>query len=141
MNNENSFEKQCIYLKEYARAFYGSDTSDERFLKLFLKLENQMKQGKYSVYLMEIWRLWRFYFQEGFSKDSPIYNKVYNELRLICCRTILKHIINYPDDIMAINQFLNLASIDNINRYGLNPYGNQIVVEEISLFPEYQSAD
>jgi hypothetical protein len=38
---------------------------------------------------------------------------------------------------MAINQFLVMASLDNINRYGEYPYGNQIVMEDISLFPEH----
>lgn len=134
---EKDFDKQCIYLKEYAKTFYNGKARDERFDKLFLKLENQMNQEKYSIYLMEIWRLWRVFFQEGHSKDSPIYNKIYNEMRLVCCRTILNHIIEYPMDIMAINQFLVMASLDNINRYGEYPYGNQVVMEEINLFPEY----
>lgn len=137
VSKETDFDKQCIYLKEYARAYYEYESRDENFNQLFLKLENQMNQGKYSIYLMEIWRIWRFYFQDGRSKDSSIYNKLYNEMRLKCCFTILNHIKVHPNDIMAINQFLVMSSIDNVYRYGSYPYGNQIVMEDFSLFPEY----
>lgn len=137
INTETDFDKQCIYLKEYAKTFYDGEYRDERFDRLFLQLENQMNEGKYSIYLMEIWRIWRFLFQDGQSKDSPIYNKVYNKMRLVCCHNILNYIEEHPDDMMAINQFLVMASLDNINRYGEYPYGNQIVMEDISLFPEH----
>lgn len=74
--------------------------------------------------------------QDGLSRDSEINNEYYNQLRMVCANTILNYIINHQSDIMAINQFLILSSIDNVYRYGEYPYGNQIAIEKLHLFPE-----
>ena len=57
-------------------------------------------------------------------------------MRLVCAHTILEYIIQHPSDIMAINQFIVLSSINNIERYGVYPYGNQNMMEQLELFYE-----
>ena len=48
-----------------------------------------------------------------------MYNKKYNKIRFVCCRNILNYIEKrHPDEIMAINQILVIASLDNIHRHG-----------------------
>ena len=50
--------------------------------------------------------------------------------------TILAYIESHPTDIKAINEFLVMASKENILREGEFDYGNQSAVEKYYLFPE-----
>lgn len=133
-NDEKDFYKKCIYLLEYARVCYIQKPTERQ--EVIDSLEKIIDSNEYSIYLYEIWRMWRIYLQCGFSRDSEIDNEYYNQQRMACANTILNFIINHPNDIMAINQFLILSSIDNVYRYGEYPYGNQIAMEELYLFPE-----
>lgn len=125
---ETDFDKKCVYALEYAHA-------EDVDLKV---LEKIMLSRQYSVYLFETWRYWRCLLQDrhGASLDSDIPNNVYNRMRMICAATILKHIVEHPNDIMAINQFLILSAHDDIYRYGSFQYGNQNMTEKWNLFPE-----
>jgi hypothetical protein len=91
-----------------------------------------------SLYLNELWQKWRVLYQDskGASKDSEIPNWTYNDYRNICCCTILAYIESHPTDIKAINEFLVMASKENILREGEFDYGNQSAVEKYYLFPE-----
>ena len=133
-NSEKDFNKKCVYLLEYARVCYTQDWDKKQ--EIIDSLEMILRSNEYSIYLYEVWRIWRILLQEGFSRDSEIDNGYYNQLRMVCVNTILNYIVNYPNDIMAINQFLMLSSIDNVYRYGEYPYGNQIAIEKLYLFPE-----
>ena len=128
-----SFDAKCIYTLEYAHTI--TEDWEHPAIK---SLEYLMKSEKYSIYLHEIWRTWRCLLQEnlGSSKDSEIPNDLYNRMRLVCAHTILEYIIQHPSDIMAINQFIVLSSINNIERYGVYPYGNQNMMEQLELFYE-----
>lgn len=132
MNNAQNFDEKCIYTLEYAHTI----TNDEH--PAIHCLEQLMKSKIYSIYLKEIWRTWRCLLQITFgdSKDSNIPNDYYNHMRMVCAHTILDYVVQHPNDIMAINQFITLSSEDNINRYGDYPYGNQNIMEEIKLFYE-----
>lgn len=133
-NEAKSFDAKCIYTLEYAHTV--TDDLEHPAIK---GLEYLMKSEKYSIYLYEIWRTWRCLLQEdcfGSSKDSEIPNDLYNRMRLVCAHTILEYIIQHSSDIMAINQFIVLSSINNIERYGVYPYGNQNMMEQLELFYE-----
>lgn len=54
----------------------------------------------------------------------------------MCLCSILSHIKNNKDDIMAINKFLVMAYKVNILREGSYEYGNQSAIEEYNLFQE-----
>lgn len=136
-NNESDFTKKCIYTLESMHVESAEPTEE-----IIKPLENLMQSKQYSIYLIEVWRTWRCLFQSlyGPSKDSAIPNYKYNDMRMICANTILHHIVAYPNDMMAINQFLTLSSIDNIYRYGEFPMGNQSILEEVFIFPERYNA-
>lgn len=136
-NNESDFTKKCIYTLESMHVDSAEPTEE-----IIKPLENLMQSKQYSIYLIEVWRTWRCLFQSlyGPSKDSAIPNYKYNDMRMICANTILHHIVAYPNDMMAINQFLTLSSIDNIYRYGEFPMGNQSILEEVFIFPERYNA-
>lgn len=137
IKKETDFDKKCIYTLEYAHS--------EETYSIIKSLENLMRSDQYSIYLYETWRYWRCLLQDneyGSSKDSYIPNNIYNQMRMICANTILNYIIEHPNDIMAINQFIILSGTDNIYRYGIFPYGNQNFLEKVDLFPErYESLE
>ena len=78
---------------------------------------------------------------KGKSKDSEIHNSYYNKFRNICATTIFMHIRKHPKDIKAINEFLVIACTDNILREGEFEYGNQALLKEVQLFPEFFSSN
>jgi hypothetical protein len=135
MRQETDFYRQCIYAMEYVH----SSADGPYFDKAIPVLIELMCAGKYSPILRDIWRTWRALqaSQMGMSRDSAIPNLQYNELRRIVATTILNHIQQHPDDIMAINEFVCLAYIDNINRYCSIAYGNQNFEEQLEMFPDF----
>ena len=140
-NNATDFSARCIYAIELAHA-YEADIdlwSDVDYCNPAVPImESLMKEKKYSLYLYELWLKWRVLYQSsmGFSKDSEIPNRIYNEYRRMCLCSILSHIKNNNEDIMAINEFIVMAYKDNILREGPYNYGNQYAVEEFNLFQE-----
>lgn len=135
------FDARCIYAIELAHA-YESDidswTEDDYRNPAITIMESLMKENKYSLYLYELWLKWRVLYQSsmGASKYSGIPNRIYNEYRRICLHSILSHIKNNKEDVMAINEFLVMAYKENILRVGSYDYGNQYKIEEYSLFSE-----
>ena len=73
----------------------------------------------------------------GMSRDSHIPNRKYNEMRRACAMTTLEHIRNHPDDIAAINNFVVMAYTVNIHRFGSFILGNDSMIEQVTMFPEY----
>lgn len=140
-NAAKDFDARCIYAIELAHAYEADlDTwkmEDSQNPSIPI-MESLMKVGKYSLYLNELWQKWRALCQDskGASKDSEIPNWLYNDYRNICCCTILAYIVQNPQDIKAINEFLVMASKENIMREGDFNYGNQNVVDMYYLFPE-----
>lgn len=135
INTENNFDRKCIYLIEFAHINRSVAENSIMEHKAIALMYETMKEQEYSNYLWEMWRIWRYLIQDenGASKDSPIFNQQYNEMRRIVACTILRHIRYQPNDKMAINQFLMLSSHNNIYRYGEYPYGNQYIMEGIGL--------
>lgn len=93
-------------------------------------------QKKYCMYLYEAWAKWRCILQQtkGASHTSEIPNDFYNERRTETALIILDHIRNNENDEMAINQFLVVATHENIKRFGQYQYGNQNAIEFVNLF-------
>lgn len=139
-NTANNFDARCIYAIELAHAYEGNFDSwhDDGHNPAIPIMESLMKERRYSLYLNELWQKWRVLYQDskGASKDSEIPNWTYNDYRNICCCTILAYIESHPTDIKAINEFLVMASKENILREGEFDYGNQSAVEKYYLFPE-----
>ena len=129
----SSFDRKCLYTVEYAHQCRY--TVPHPAIPM---LEELMKSGQFSRYLHEVWRTWRCLKQieQSPSRDGMILNLEYNQMRYRCLNTILRKIIKNPKDIKAINDFLFLATYDNIVRFNEFPYGNSANLELMMLFPE-----
>lgn len=97
-------------------------------------IEELLDDGRYSHFLFFLWRIWRCDGQlsdekEGLSTWSQIPNKLYNEKRHAIAVATLKHIVDHPDDVVAVNQFLITVSFDNILRGSGLPMENEIFTE------------
>ena len=139
--NSKSFDEQCIYAIELAYANVAGHYVDGPYLRYMHRL---LTCGQYSMYLYSIWLRWRCIYQVnygGSSKDSYIPNWFYNQVRNQCLCTVLKHIATHPDDMMAFNQLIQLASASNIYRLGTFEYGNQNALEYYELFLEKQNTE
>ena len=140
-NSTTNFDARCIFAIELAHAYEADIDSwaDDDYCNPAVPImESLMEEKRYSLYLYELWLKWRVLYQSsmGFSKDSEIPNRIYNEYRRMCLCSILSHIKNNKEDIMAINVFIVMAYKDNILREGPYKYGNQYAVEEYNLFQE-----
>ena len=135
INQETDFNLRCIYAMEYAH----SSTDGPYFEAAIPVLVDVMCARQYAPMLYDIWRTWRALQCSlmGMSRDSAIPNIHYNVLRQLVAKTMLNHIQNNPNDLVAINEFVCLSSCDNINRYCTFPFGNQNFEEHMIMFPEH----
>lgn len=131
-----NFNAYCVLAIEYAHS-----SADGPWARDALPyLEKALTSGIYSPLLSSVWRTWRASLstQMGESKDSNIPNAEYNQLRMLCCYTMLCYIHDYPDDIFAIDNYLTTSYWDNICRYGAFPFGNQSMIDRLEIFPEWE---
>lgn len=135
LDTTTDFNRFCAFAIEYAHS--SSEGPDMPEALPYLK--TALTAGIYSPMLRDIWMTWRAVqsSQMGMSKDSDIPNAEYNQLRMLCCYTMLCHIQQHPTDWFAINSFILASYRDNIARYGTYPYGNQSVIEQVNIFPEW----
>ncbi len=127
------FDRKCLYTIEYAHQRRYDDHHPA-----IPMLEELMKAKQFSRYLHDVWMTWRVLRQigESPSREGIIHNLEYNQMRFRCLNTIIKRIIDNPHDILAINDFLFLATYDNITRYSAYLFGNSAPLEQMMLFPE-----
>ena len=126
----SDFELKCSYT--YAMIYYSGfmmASSLESSIKSML--ENLLTDGRYSHHLFNMWRVWRaiVQYEYGSSKMSDIANGIYNKMRLKVATTTLNHLINNPDDKVAINQYLMISYHGNTLRNGEYNYGNQSIID------------
>lgn len=135
INQETDFTLRSIYAMEYAH----SSEDGPYFEDAIPVLVDVMLTRKYAPMLYDIWRTWRAMqcSHMGMSRDSAIPNIHYNALRKLVANTMLNHIQQHPDDLVAINEFVCLAFCDNINRYCTFPFGNQNFEEHMVMFPDH----
>ena len=132
---EEDINRKCVYAMEYAH----SSDQGPNFDSAIPVLVEMMCMGEYSPILSDIWRTWRTMqaMQMGMSRDSAIPNLQYNALRRIVANTMINHIMEYPEDHMAIKMFTSLALCDNINRHCEYLFGNQNFEEMMITFADY----
>lgn len=134
-------DERCVNAIDLAHANKTEHNDDGSYLENMFEL---LTCGQYSKYLYSVWLHWRCICQlrNGSSKDSYIPNWIYNKVRNQCLCTILTHIAQNPDDLMAVNQLMQLASANNIYRLGTYEYGNQNALDYYELFHvKYESED
>lgn len=135
LDTTSDFNVFCVLAIEYA----NSSTEGPWATDALPYLEKALTSGIYSPLLRDVWRTWRASLstQMGASKDSDIPNAEYNQLRMLCCYTMLCYIHERPTDWLAINNYLVTAYWDNICRYGVYPFGNQSWIDQLEMFPEW----
>lgn len=131
IEEEKDFDSKCSLVQAYID-YVGLSNID------FSIIDGVLNDGRYAHRLYFLWRTWRCGIQLlhprfGSSPWAAIPNKLYNEKRIAIARTSLKHLAQHPDDIIAINQFLCLANLENILRIAANPLGNEAVSEMVYL--------
>jgi len=139
-NQAINFQEYTVYQIESADLYVkhpAASDNDPRILAID-KYKAIIDQNKYSIYLFEAWVKWRALVQydTGLSKSSDIPNYVYNKKREQVALTILNHVITHPKDEMAINEFLLMATHDNVKRFGDYSFGNQSTIEYHDLFDD-----
>lgn len=139
-DNMANFQEHAIYQIEIADQYVKhskelADLSDTLAIQKYLAILNQRK---YCIYLFEAWLKWRTVLQQsnGLSKSSDIPNDEYDSIRQLVATVILKFIVLNPDDEMAINEFILMATHDIVRRFGDYPYGNQNTVEYHEIFDD-----
>lgn len=139
---ETDFDARCVYAIEIAHAARAGVEGCEEDLceKTITMMESLMNEKKYSMYLFEVWRIWRNMLQDrrGKSRDSWIPNDEYNRMRLTCARTVLSYISEHPKDPVAVYTFTAIASVYDIYRSGAFAFGNQNNAETMEIFPEWE---
>jgi len=131
----DSFSLCCIQAIELAH-----DTADGKpNFEALPKLVELLTSGHYSPLLFKVWKTWRAMIcsQMGQTKESYIPNEEYNRLRRIGCCTMLCHILDYPDDWVAVNHYLLMIAERNVAIYGNNTFGNQSLTTFYEMFPEF----
>ena len=134
------FQEYTIYQIEIADQYVkrGDKLGDNAKDIAIAKYKAILDKKKYSIYLFEAWLKWRAVTQQnsGLSKSSDIPNDSYNKLREQTALTILDYVTSHPNDKMAINEFLLMATHDIVKRFGPYKFGNQNTVEYHEIFDD-----
>lgn len=137
-SHTTNFQESVIYKIEIADQYVvHSDILTDNAGEIAIgKYKAILDQNKYCIYLFESWLKWRTVTQQnnGLSKTSEIPNDEYNKMREKVALVVLKYIVNNEKDEMAINEFLLMATHDNVMRFGQYQYGNQNTVEYHEIF-------
>ncbi|MDE7394220.1 MAG: hypothetical protein K2M80_07085, partial [Muribaculaceae bacterium] len=137
---EQDFERQTILTHPLMIAYQiNPDANND---EVFAIIDHQLRDGRYSTELVWLWKIWRVFLQtdyfSGLSNDSPFYNLFYNDMRNRVAITLLNHINQQPDDLIALVMFNNLCNERNICRGGAdNLFGNNAFSDRISLIERF----
>lgn len=94
-----------------------------------------IEDGRYSMYLFEVWYSWRLRVQSevfGISTYSEIPDNLYDKARLQVARSFLRHISECPDDKIAQYMLIFLTYTENLRRTG-GYYGNEAMGAHLYL--------
>lgn len=133
---EYDFDKKCVLAREYAYMNHKSHHRD--YKELVAILDPILRANEYSPLLGELWLMWRTalqkYILSGPSNDSAMYNLFYNDMRNRVALVYIKHLATHPNDKLAFNAFARLAMVNNITRNSECLFGNNSLLDEISLY-------
>lgn len=135
---ESDFNKKCVLAREFAYANYKSPYRDDK--ELVAVIDPILRANKYSPLLGELWLMWRTALQKnilsGPSNDSAMYNLFYNEMRNRIALAYIAHLKTHPHDKLAFNKFASMAMEYNITRNSGCLFGNNSLLDEMSLYDE-----
>lgn len=136
--SEQDFQKKCVLAREFA---YANRKSKERNDKeLVAVIDPILRANEYSPVLYDLWLMWRTALQSGIlgspSNDGAMYNLFYIDMRNRVAVTYLTYLTENPTDKVAFNKFTNLAMEYNIIRNSPCLFGNNAMLDEMSLYNE-----
>ncbi len=133
---EKNFEKQTILAKELALCNHTHLLDKEE--EVIAVTHHLLTAGTYSPMLYDLWRVWRSTLQvsylSGMSRDSAIYNVLYNKMKTRVALTWLKYIASHPNDKVAIDYFTAFTEESCIVRANEFPYGNSAAMDLFYLY-------
>lgn len=125
--NDSNYNKDAIIV-----TIRNTNKTDDE-AKDIVALQEIMDSEEYNEWLPMVWWRWRYMAGTSFgspSKDGAIANWFYNEYRIKCYTTILRHLGKNPTDAKAKASALLLLEKSDITLYGAFPFGNQLVTED-----------
>ena len=135
---ESDFSKKCVFAREFAYANYKSPYRDDK--ELVAVIDPILRANKYSPLLGELWLMWRTALQKnifsGPSNDSAMYNLFYNDMRNRIALVYISYLKTHPNDKLAFSKFAILAMEYNITRNSECFFGNNSLLDEMSLYDE-----
>lgn len=135
---ESDFSKKCVFAREFAYANYKSPYRDDK--ELVAVIDPILRANKYSPLLGELWLMWRTALQKGIfsgpSNDSAMYNLFYNDMRNRIALVYISYLKTHPNDKLAFSKFAILAMEYNITRNSECFFGNNSLLDEMSLYDE-----
>lgn len=135
---ESDFNKKCVLAREFAYANYKSPYRDDK--ELVAVIDPILRSNKYSPLLSELWLMWRTALQKnilrGPSNDSAMFNLFYNDMRNRIALIYIGYLKTHPHDKLAFNKFATLSMEYNITRNSGCLFGNNSLLNEMSLYDE-----
>ena len=135
---ESDFGKKCVFAREFAYANYKSPYRDDK--ELVAVIDPILRANNYSPLLGELWLMWRTALQidifGGPSNYSAMYNLFYNDMRNRIALVYIAYLKTHPYNKLAFSKFATLAMEYNITRNSEYPFGNNSVLDEMSLYYE-----
>lgn len=138
IEDAKSFDDQCSIAYCWANLEDCGLTwgDDDYIIAVMYKL---LTADKYSPLLTDIWGAWRCLYQQaywGISTYSHIPNSAYNEVKSHAYASILKHVVEDEQDMMAKISLLAMGGEMNLNRFGDFMFGNQVPVQMSYYLPK-----
>ncbi len=135
---EVDFQKKCVLAREFAYANLKNPARDDK--ELIAVIDPILRSNNYSPLLGELWLIWRTALQAhifgGMSNDAAMYNLFYNDMRNRVALQYITHLNAHPSDEVAFMNFFELASTYNITRNSGALFGNNSMLDEMTIYME-----
>ena len=133
---EPNFQKKCVLAREFAYANFKNEEGDDK--ELVAIIDPIIKSNEYSPLLYDLWLMWRTALQLSISmsNNGAMYNLFYNNMRNHVAMAYISHLRSHPTDKVAFNKFVRLAMEYNITRNSSCFFGNNALLDELSLYEE-----
>ena len=136
--DEEDFEKQCIYAREFAYANYHNLNGET--VDVVAVIEPLLLTTEYSPLLFDLWLIWRTALQggvlSGISNDSSMYNLFYNGMRRRVAYRYITRLNENPHDGLAFNGLLRLIYRSSITHNSNCYVGNNCFLDQMDLYGE-----
>lgn len=137
--DEEDFEKQCVYAREFAYANYHN--MNGKTVDVVAVIEPLLSTAEYSPLLFDLWLMWRTALQSGvlsgISNDSSMYNLYYNGMRRRVAYRYITRLNENPLDKLAFNGLMRLIYKSSITRNSGCYVGNNSFLDQMELYGEY----